>query len=213
METLSLSAQVKLLRVLEDGVVQPLGTDAYRAADVRLVCTTKVELRELVREGKMREDFFHRVVVVTLVVPPLRERPEDIPALVSYFLRQSSNRNEAPVPRLPADTLDRMGGYHWPGNVRELKHAVERMVITARDGEAGPLDLDDPSWASRMLSVPPTAGRLRDALEQTEETVIDAALRENRGEVVATARALGISRRALYERMKKYGRHKEDYRG
>jgi DNA-binding NtrC family response regulator len=103
--------------------------------------------------------------------------------------------------------------HSWPGNVRELKNAIERMAITAQSGVAGPFVLDDDVYAgARLLSLPATAGKLRDEMEQTERAVIDAALREHHGEINATCRALGISRRALYERMKKYGLVKESYK-
>ncbi|HRU05627.1 MAG TPA: sigma-54 dependent transcriptional regulator [Candidatus Brocadiia bacterium] len=211
-ESLSLSAQIKLLRVLEDGLVQPLGTDDFRAVDVRLITTTKLDLRDLVKTGRMREDFFHRVVVLSTRVPPLRERPEDIPLLVSYFARQASNRNEIPLPRLPEDALMEMARYNWPGNVRELKHAVERMVVTAEDGVAGPLELNASEPPRRMLSLPSSRGRLRDALERVERSMIENALRETQGEVLSAARYLGISRRGLYERLDRYGLKRGDFR-
>ena len=212
-ETLSLSAQIKLLRALDDGVIHPLGTDDFRKTDVRLLATTKETLRDLVRDGRMREDFYHRIMALTVTVPPLRERVEDIPDLAAYFLRLTANRDGLPAPDVSAEALDKMKRHPWPGNVRELKHAMERMVIASADGAAGELEIESPSASPRMLSLPPSGGRLRDALESAEQSVIEASLRENRGEVVATARSLGVSRRALYERMKKYGLRKEDFRG
>ena len=145
-------------------------------------------------------------------MPPLRERREDIPLLVSHFLKQAAARNGVPVPEVSERTLEQLIQYSWPGNVRELRNAVERMVITAHAGVAGPFIPDEAFAAPRLLSLPATPGRLRDELERTEKTVIEIALRENDGEITATARALGISRRALYERMKKYGLDKKDFR-
>jgi two-component system C4-dicarboxylate transport response regulator DctD len=212
-ETISERAQVQLLRVLEDGLVQPLGKDTPRRVDIRLLATTKLDLAEQVRLGRMREDFYHRIVVLTINVPPLREHPEDIPLLASHFLKTAAHRNGIPIPQIPEHTLEDMLHHAWPGNVRELKNAIERMVITAQDGVAGPFVLDDETYAgARLLSLPATGGKLRDEMEQTERTVIDAALREHHGEINATCRALGISRRALYERMKKYGLVKESYK-
>lgn len=211
-EIISERAQVQLLRVLEDGLVQPLGKDTPRPADIRLVATTKVDLAEQIRAGRMREDFYHRIVVLTIAVPPLRERPEDIPLLISRFLRSVALRHDSPIPQIPDDTLDDMLRHPWPGNVRELKNTIERMVITGRNGVAGPFVTDDSFSGARLLSLPATAGKLRDEMEATERNVIDVALREHHGEINATARTLGISRRALYERMKKYALLKEAYR-
>jgi two-component system C4-dicarboxylate transport response regulator DctD len=210
-EALSERAQVELLRVLEDGLVQPLGSDKTRKVSVRLLATTKIDLKELVKRGQMREDFYHRVMVLSIVVPPLCEHVEDIPVLVSHFLGEASERNGLPVPTVREQTLEEILRYSWPGNIRELKHAVERMVITAEDGVAGPFSHDEGFHAGRLLSLPATHGRLRGELERTEKDAIEAALREHGGRINETCEALGISRRALYERMKKYGFHKNDF--
>ena len=212
-ETISERAQMQLLRVLEDGLVQPLGKDAQRPVDVRLVATTKVELADLVRSGRVREDFYHRIVVLPITVPALRERVEDIPFLVSHFIKKTADRYGIAAPHVPEETLGRLLRYSWPGNVRELRNVIERMVITSRNGVAGQVDLEDGFAGGRLLSLPPGEGRLKDELERTERAVIEAALRGNKGEINATSQALGISRRALYERMKKYGLYKEGFRG
>ena len=135
-ETISPRAQVQLLRVLDDGLVEALGSDKPRKVDIRLVCASNVELAEEVRSGTIREDFYHRIMVLRIVVPPLRERPDDIPLLASQFLRLAADRNGVAVPAVPEETLAEMLRYPWPGNVRELKNAVERMVITSREGTA-----------------------------------------------------------------------------
>ena len=181
-ESISERAQLHLLRVLEDGMVEPLGKDSARRVDVRLLATTKVDLARLVRDGDMREDFYHRIVVLRVFVPPLRERADDIPLFVSYFARRIADRYGVPAPVVPESVLARLLRYEWPGNVRELRNAVERMVLTAADGVAGEPDLDSPGNPTRLLSLPATAGRLRDEMERTESAVIEAALREQRGE-------------------------------
>ncbi|HNR34553.1 MAG TPA: sigma-54 dependent transcriptional regulator [Candidatus Hydrogenedentes bacterium] len=211
-ESISERAQVQLLRVIEDGLVQPLGRDLPRKADVRLIAASKADLAEQVRLGRMREDFYHRIAVLTISVPSLRERTEDIPLLTALFLKQASMRYGMEIPQIPEDTLKEMLHHPWPGNVRELRNVVERMMITARDGVCGAFEPDDSLSGARLLSLPATPGRLRDEMEHTERTVIEAALRDNRGEINATCRVLGISRRALYERMKKYELYKETYR-
>jgi two-component system C4-dicarboxylate transport response regulator DctD len=211
-ECLSMRAQVELLRVLEDGVVHPLGDDSPRTVNIRLLAATNIDLLEEVRQGRVREDFYHRIMVLPLRVPSLRERVEDIPLLLSHFIRLAVQRLDVPAPRLPEKSLNEMLRYGWPGNVRELKNAVERMVITARNGFAGDFVPDEAFESGRLLSLPPTQGRLRTEMERTERSVIEAALREHRGEVGTTCRSLGISRRALYERMRKYNIMKEDFR-
>ncbi|HUI70745.1 MAG TPA: sigma-54 dependent transcriptional regulator [Spirochaetia bacterium] len=211
-ETISARAQVQLLRVLDDGVVEALGSDKPRKVDIRLVCASNTELSEEIRTGNIREDFYHRIMVLCIRVPTLRERPDDITLLVSHFLKLAADRNGVPVPAVPEATLADMLRYPWPGNVRELKNAVERMVITARDGTAGSFSPDVMNDPSRLLSLPPGEGLLRDELEKVERQVIETSLRENKGEINATWHALGISRRALYERMKKYGLDRESYK-
>jgi len=211
-EGLSERAQIQLLRVLEDGLVQPLGKDKPKKVNVRLLTTTKVDLTELIKHGRMREDFYHRIAVLSIVIPPLRERSEDIPLLITYFLGQAADKNRLEVPEIPEKTLLEMMRYTWPGNVRELKNAVERMLITSHIGVAGPFKSDENFDSTRLISLPATAGRLRDEMEKTEKSLIESTLRENRGEINATSRVLGISRRALYERMKKYELHKEDFK-
>jgi len=211
-EGLSERAQMQLLRVLEDGLVQPLGKDTPKKVNVRLLITTKVELQELVKQGRIREDFYHRIVVLSIVVPPLRERTEDISLMISYFLRQAADKNRLQVPEIPGKTLAEMMRYNWPGNVRELKNAVERMLITSHEGVIGSFKPDENYDATRLISLPATAGRLRDEMERTEKSGIESALRVNHGEINATSKALGISRRALYERMKKYGLYKENFK-
>jgi len=211
-EALSERAQVQLLRVLEDGLVTAVGRDEPRRVDVRLLVTTKQDLKEAVARGAMREDFYHRIAVLWVCVPSLRERVADIPLLISHFARRASERSAVPVPEIPEPTLAGMMRYLWPGNVRELEHAVERMVITSHNGVAGPVEFADVPGGERLMTLPATSGRLSVELERTEQTVIEQALREQGGEVTAAAASLGISRRALYERMKKYGLRKEDYR-
>jgi two-component system C4-dicarboxylate transport response regulator DctD len=211
-ETISLRAQVQLLRVLDDGVVEPLGSDRRRTVDIRLICASNVDLEAEVHRGAIREDFYHRIMVLSLRVPALRERAEDIPLLVAHFLRLAADRNGVPVPGVPEETLSEMMRHPWPGNVRELKNAVERMLVTARAGAAGSFTPSIRLDSDRLIALPATPGRLREEVEKVEKAVIEAALKECHGEINATWQSLGISRRALYERMKRYGLDKESYR-
>ena len=211
-ETISARAQVQLLRVLDDGLVVPLGSDRSRKVDIRLICASNADLAEEVRRGTIREDFSHRIMVLDIHVPPLRERADDIPLLVFHFLRRIADRNGVPVPAVREETLTEMMRHTWPGNVRELKNAMERLAITSREGSAGCFAPDLRFDAERLLSLPAGAGRLREEMEKVERAVIESTLTECRGEINATFQALGISRRALYERMKKYGLDKQSFR-
>jgi two-component system C4-dicarboxylate transport response regulator DctD len=211
-ESISLRAQVQLLRVLEDGIVEPLGSDRPRKVDIRLLASSNVDLQEQMRGGRIREDFYHRILVLSIAVPPLRERGEDIPLLTAHFLREAARRHGMAPPSLPEPVLESLLRHSWPGNVRELKNAVERMVITAGRGVVGESAVALEEGSGRLLSLPATSGRLRDALEATEKAAIEKALEEHGGEINATHRALGISRRALYERMTKYGLDRKAYR-
>ena len=211
-ETISPRAQVQLLRVLDDGVVQPLGSDKPRKVNIRLICASNVDLSEEVRRGAIREDFYHRIMVLSIRVPPLRERTDDIPLLVSYFLRRAADRNGIAVPAVSEPALAEMMRHAWPGNVRELSNAVERLVITSRNGAAGSFTPDLHEEGERLLSLPAGAGRLREEMEKVEKSVIEAALRECKGEINATWQVLGISRRALYERMRRYGLDKGSFK-
>jgi DNA-binding NtrC family response regulator len=134
------------------------------------MAATKADLQEEVRHGRLRADFHHRIAVLTIAAPPLREHRDDIPLLVSHFLKQAAARNGVPVPQVTESALLEMSRHWRPGNVRELKNAIERMVITARAGVAGPFAPEENFTAPRLLSSPATAGRLRDELERTETT-------------------------------------------
>ncbi len=211
-ETISEKTQIQLLRVLEDGLVQPLGKDKPKKVDVRLLITTKQDLKDLVDKRYLREDFYHRIAVLQVRIPPLRERTEDIPLLVSYFIKKAANIEEVAVPEIPEKTLAAMIGYSWPGNVRELINCVKRMIITTHNGVIGIFPYDESFKADTLLSLPYTPGILRTELEKTEKRIIKAALGEHAGEINATCRALGISRRSLYDRMIKYQLRKEDFK-
>jgi two-component system C4-dicarboxylate transport response regulator DctD len=211
-ETISEKTQIQLLRVLEDGLVQPLGKDKPQKVDVRILITTKQDLKDLVDKRYLREDFYHRIAVLQIRIPPLRERAEDIPLLVSHFIKKASNIEGIPVPEVPANTLVAMTRYAWPGNVRELINSSKRMIITAHDGMIGSFPDEDNPKVDHLLSLPSTSGLLRAELEKTEKHIIQAALGEHAGEINATCQALGISRRALYDRMIKYQLRKEDFK-
>ena len=211
-ETISEKTQIQLLRVLEDGLVQPLGRDKFEKVDVRLLITTKQNLKDLVNKKYLREDFYHRIAVLQVWIPPLRERTEDIPILVSHFIKKASKSEGVPVPRMAENTLAAMMRYSWPGNVRELRNSVKRMIITMHNGVIGSFSDDIVPVAEHLPSLPSSHGLLRTELEKTEKNIVRTALAEHTGEINATCQDLGISRRALYDRMIKYRLRKEDFK-
>ena len=200
---LPLAAQVKLLRVLQDGMVEPLGAWVGRRVDVRLVAATNRDLRRAVREGQFREDLYYRLNVGEIRLPPLRERPSDIPKLALYVLDRLNARLKRPK-RLTSGALSRLQSHAWPGNVRGLENTLERSArLTAKDLlDADDLQLTEPlSAAVPHVSLPePRADfSLEDYLRQTRRRLLLRALELSHGNQTAAARLLGISPQAVHK--------------
>src|SRR6202167_2716497 len=151
--TMSMDTQSKILRVLQDRKFMHLGGVQEIQVDVRIIAATNVDLRQMVREGKFREDLFYRLNVITLDLPPLRQRREDIPLLVDHFLKKYSEENERPRRRITTEALRPLVSYSWPGNVRELENTIERAVVLSSDSDIG-LDLLPDHIVGRGSSVP-----------------------------------------------------------
>ncbi|MBF5041611.1 sigma-54-dependent Fis family transcriptional regulator [Aggregicoccus sp. 17bor-14] len=200
---LSPGLQGKLLRVLQEGEVRAVGEERSRRVDVRVLAATHRDLAEEVRAGRFREDLYYRLNVVHLRVPPLRERPEDIPALTQYFLSRFEERfGLAPVAPSPA-LLQRLSAYAWPGNVRELEHALESLLALSPDGE-----LDLSLLPSAAVPAPGDGGAaltLKQRVDAYERGLVAQALRASGGNRTEAARALGVSRVTLHDKLKKYG--------
>jgi DNA-binding NtrC family response regulator len=198
------SAQVKLLRVLEERSFERVGGAQLVEVDIRLVAATNRDLRALVAAGKFREDLFFRLDVVSIQLPPLRERLEDIPLLCSHFLEEFKRRNNKAMDGMTPDALNLLAAYHWPGNVRELRNTIEKMVVlsrsprlTARDVPANIRDQVRIVPTGRPVTVP--AGS---TLENMERDMIRSALRRNRESRTLAAKELGISRRTLHRKIR-----------
>jgi DNA-binding NtrC family response regulator len=191
--------QAKLLRVLEDGHYRRVGGTHESNADVRVVAATNRPLEEETKAGHFREDLYYRLNVVTIELPPLRDRPEDIPELVEHFL---ATRQIGPVPfRVHPEALTALRRHHWPGNVRELANVVERAQILA---EEHLINLDDlPENLARPS--PGASGGDPRHLEEVERRHVLEVLQQEKGNKVHAARVLGISRRSLYRLIEKYG--------
>jgi two-component system response regulator AtoC len=194
---LSPPLQARLLRVLQERVVRRVGGNEPIPVDVRIIAATNRDLRKQVDEGRFREDLYYRLNVVTIQVPPLRERPEDIPLLAQHFLQRSAAATGKAVVGFTREALDRLAAYPWPGNVRELEHVVERAVILTTSTQLTPEDL--PPELRPAAPAPPAAppGR-RLTLEELKRWYVEQVLAETGGNKARAAEILGIDRRTLY---------------
>ncbi len=212
-------AQVKLLRVLQEGEIRPVGESRVERVDVRVIAATLRDLGRLVERGEFREDLYYRLNVVNLRVPPLRERPGDVPLLARTFLARFNRElnRESPVLGFTPEAEALLSSYAWPGNVRELENAVERAVLLAEDSLILPENLPERLWAppdpvSAPSSLPPGGTpspeanlSLKRAIRELEESYIRAALRRTRGNRTRAAEVLELSHRALLYKIKEYG--------
>jgi DNA-binding NtrC family response regulator len=194
-------AQAKLLRVLQEGEVRPVGEERARIVDVRVVAATHRDLAEEVRAGRFREDLLYRLDVVKLRIPPLRERPEDVPVLARHFLDRFSRRFGVAPLRVPDALFDRLAAHAWPGNVRELENAIEGLVALS---PAEGLDLSLlPGAGATAAEGPPLP--LKERVQAYERGLVVEALRAARGNRTEAARRLGVSRVTLHDKLRRYG--------
>jgi two-component system response regulator HydG len=201
---LPFALQPKLLRALEQKEIKRVGGNETLQADVRILAATHRKLREEIARKTFREDLYFRIGAITISVPPLRDRREDVPAIARHFLEGMERRAGRPLPRLSCGALDALTSYHWPGNVRELRNAVQRAVVM---GEGPELSASDFSFlrpdAPGASDAAETAGLSR--WEQAERTNILSELARQGGNKTRTARELGIAKSTLFEKLKKYG--------
>jgi DNA-binding NtrC family response regulator len=203
-----LAMQAKLLRVLEEGEVERIGGDKPVNVDVRVVVATHRDLEARVREDKFRRDLFHRIYVFPLVLPPLRNRREDVPALVSHFAAQVSSQNGWKLVPFTAEAMAALQSYQWPGNVRELRNMVERLLLLATDGQ---VDLATVEGAlpriggDRVTPSFSSSGTLADRVDGFEREVIMAELKRHHSNVSMAAKSLGLERSHLYKKAEQLG--------
>jgi transcriptional regulator with GAF, ATPase, and Fis domain len=195
--------QAKLLRVLQEREVQRVGGTERHKVDVRIIAATNKDLAALVAEGKFREDLFYRLTVVTIPLPPLRERREDIPMLAEHFLQTFLKVNDQPLRTISPEAMAIIVSYDWPGNVRELQHAIERAAALSTGPALGPGDLP-PKIAEVAASATP-APTPRLSLQAAVSAHLRRALKEARWNKKLAAQLLGIHRRTLYRLTKRYG--------
>ncbi len=210
--TAPLELQVKLLRVLEEGRFERVGETSTREADVRVIAATNVDLRAEIAAGRFRADLYYRIHVVGVDVPPLRERPLDVPLLAERFLERFAREHARDVRAFAPDALARLCAHPWPGNVRELENTVERAVLLARSPRLGQAELWPGEAADGGPAAPEAApwdelplGPLKAALAIPERWILLRALRHCGGNRQETARTLGINRTTLFNKMRRHG--------
>ncbi|HCW21378.1 MAG TPA: Fis family transcriptional regulator [Achromobacter sp.] len=199
-ESMPLAVQVKLLRVLESRQITPLGSNDVRNLDLRVVAATKEDLGSPAIRGKFREDLFYRLNVVTIRIPPLRERRDDIPLLFAHYLGHASRRFNRDIPDMPASMKQYVMTHDWPGNVRELAHFAERVVLGVLSSPA----FDTPP-------APDAAQSLPERMERFEAQLIRDALSAHQGDIKATLESLGIPRKTFYDKLQRHGIDRQQY--
>lgn len=219
------ATQAKILRVLQDGQFERLGGSERISVNVRLIAATNKDLEKAMREGNFRQDLYYRLQVVTIFLPPLRERKEDIPELVSYFLRKFSPQINPKVSEISPEALEKLMRYHWPGNVRELENVIKRGMVLAKGSallpEDFPLEGSQPMDLQKQLHLEnkleflmePVFKELKelarssgqvDLISLVEKMLIKKALQETKGNQVQAATLLGINRNTLRSKMERY---------
>ena len=211
------AVQVKLLRVLEEHAFERVGGADTLDVDIRLITATNRDLRQLAEEGKFREDLFFRLDVITIHLPPLRERPGDVPLLCDHFLKECAAKNGKELDGFTQDAINMLAAYQWPGNVRELRNTIEKMVVLARGSRLTARDVPGNirEEVRGRLPVARAAGDRAsqddglsvlgaDSLADAERQMIEAALSKHGGNRTKAAEDLGISRRTLHRKLKQY---------
>ncbi|HND84342.1 MAG TPA: sigma 54-interacting transcriptional regulator, partial [Pseudobdellovibrionaceae bacterium] len=201
--------QVKLLRVLQEGTFLPVGATEQKKVDVRIIAATNRNLKEMVEQGTFREDLYYRLNVINLRVPALRERKEDIPYLVDFFLHRMHEQNPGQKKVLTKRALEVLMDYSWPGNVRELQNQIERLWTLSGDDSKLTAEHLDPKITANLekekVQGARLAGKLKDALEELERDMIREGLRRTGWNKSKLAKELGISRAGLIMKVEKYG--------
>ena len=200
--------QSKLLRAIQEREIQPVGSDKSIQLDVRVLVATHRDLAKEVEEGRFRQDLYYRLNVVALHLPPLRDRPEDIPLLAGYFLKKFAEKNRKQVKMFTPAAMHRLSLHHWSGNVRELENAVERAVVLLTGEYVGEGDLPPALFGDQKT--PQSSDIQALTLEELERKAIVAALEATGGNKSEAARRLGITRKTLHVKLQKYG-HEADF--
>ena len=203
-----LSMQAKLLRVLEEGEIERIGGSGTVKVDVRVIVATHRDLAEQVRNGKFRQDLFHRIYVFPITVPPLRERRDDIPVLIEHLQKQIARQNNWKPAEFAPDAVAELQKYSWPGNVRELRNMIERLLLLATHDlvDQATVRMALPAAQGLPANSPPVAyGPLSERMDQVERSIILAELDRQHNHITNTAKALGVERSHLYKKCQQLG--------
>ncbi len=201
---LPFNLQVKLLRFLQEGVIQRVGGREDIVVDTRTVCATNVDIVKAIAEGRFREDLYYRISVITIDLPPLRERGDDILLLANYFLRKFNDEYKKKVRRFSAAAVNYLKTYEWPGNVRELQNRVQRAIIMSDAAVIEPADLGGGADVAAVAETEPAPVTLREGRDKVERELIALAIDRHNGNIVKAAEELGVSRPTLYDLLKKH---------
>jgi transcriptional regulator with PAS, ATPase and Fis domain len=201
----SAALQVKFLRVLEDRQFEPVGSNMTKTVDTRIILATNRDLPKEVKEGRFREDLYYRVNIVTIDLPPLRERVGDIPMLAGHFLQLYCAKHNKQKAGITDEAMEHLGRYLWPGNIRELENTIERAVLLSRDTLITFDDLPANLRQEQNQDNAPKPISLKEARAEPEKKIIRQTLEANNWNRKLTAKALQINRTTLYKKMKRYG--------
>jgi transcriptional regulator with PAS, ATPase and Fis domain len=201
---LASECQAKMLRVLENHCVTPVGANEDRSPDVRVIAATNRNLEKMVRDGQFREELYYRLNVVSIALPPLRDRPEDIEPLIDHFLEELAETYDRPAPAPDAELLRFLQSYRWPGNVRQLRNCVESMFVLAESSTLTMQDLPETIYAGGRHDEAPFEVPQGLTLEDVERAAVYQTLDRCRGNRTRAARSLGISVRTLQRRLKRW---------
>ncbi len=201
---LSMPLQAKLLTVIQNRKVSRVGANKETDVNIRLICATNLPLYEMVKENRFRQDLLYRINTIEIEIPPLRERLEDIPLLVSHFLKQYAEKYNKPVIKLSDAAMTRLHKHSWPGNIRELQHAIERAIILSSSAVLQPEDFNLSSTGPQTKEDSPM-NIDHFNLEEVEKLLIRKVLKKFNGNITQAASELGLTRSSLYRRLEKYG--------
>jgi len=198
-----------LLRVLQEGELERVGGKQTLSVDLRVISATNNNLEQLVEQDLFRNDLYYRINVVRLSIPPLAERPEDLPYLVQLIVQRLSKKYNKAVESVSREVMQKIRAYPWPGNVRELENILERSILFATGKEMTELDLPLPA---KTLNLEEWKDIKEQALAKAEQAFLESALKQHQGDVKKVAEDMGITSRAVYSKLKKHGVNLADYR-
>ena len=215
-ETMALPMQVKLLRVLQERELERLGGNRKLKVDMRVIAATNVDLSLCLTRGTLREDFYYRINVIPIQLPPLRERLEDLPLLINHILEKHPVARERAIRQVSPEVLDQMLAYRWPGNVRELENILERAIVKCQGSTIIDVDLPAVSHhlaaASTYIASNDTALTLKQWLLKSEKEYLRGLLMKHEGSISATAVEANVDNKTLYRKMKRHGLQKESFK-